>query len=255
MRKRPFTPPVAFRFALDAYSPETIPMERLALYLLELAKLMGETQHVHFDKLERGSTNALAKVDWEAAPKIRKRLAEARVGEGPDEPRVARRRIDDMLVEDNASGELTELADKKYRRLIYFPGARRSKDVDYGPFRQAGTLTGIPIVIGGETEKVPVHLQDRDHIYVCRANRPLAKEIAAYLFQTPIRVDGVGTWFRSRDGEWEMRRFTIHSFKALRRESVAEAAARLQRLPTRIQTDADPIGELIKLTRTAGGKP
>ena len=45
-------------------------MERLALYLLELAKLMGETQHLHFDELEGGSTRAVAKADWEADSEV-----------------------------------------------------------------------------------------------------------------------------------------------------------------------------------------
>jgi hypothetical protein len=247
-------PPVTFRFALDAYSPETIPMERFALYLLEVARLMGETQQVHFSKLEGGSTRAFAVSDWEAAPKIRKRLSEVRVGEGPNEPRLARRRIDEMLVEDNASGELSEMIEQKPHRLIYFRGAKRSVDVDYGPFREPGSLDGVPIVIGGETDMVPVHLQDRDHVHVCRASRPLAKQIATHLFQTPIRVDGIGTWFRSRDGEWEMRRFTIHGFRTLRQESVADVASRLQKIPSRLQASDDPVGELVAMMRSAGEK-
>lgn len=122
----------------------------------------------------------------------------------------------------------------------------------YGPFRQAATIDGVPIVIGGEDDPVPVHLQDRDRVYNCRASRHLARELAAFLFQTPIRATGIGTWFRSRDGEWEMKRFTIQSFIVLRSETVAEAAARLQNLPTRLQKSDDPLSELLSITGDGG---
>ena len=156
-------------------------MERLARYLLELAILMGETQSVHFDRLKSGSTRAVARADWEAAPKIKKRIAEARVNEGPDEPRQAKRRIDDMLIADNASGELADVSGDDRKRLIYFPGAKRTVDVDYGPFRQAATIDGVPIVIGGEDDPVPVHLQDRDRVYNCRLSR-----VSPYGARTPL---------------------------------------------------------------------
>jgi hypothetical protein len=242
------TPPVSFEFTLNAYSPETIPMERLALYLLEVARLMGETQSVHFEKLKGGSTTAVARSNWEAAPKIRKRLTDARANEGPDEARRARRRIDEMLVEDNASGELADVSADARHRLIYFPGAKQTGDVAFGPFQQAGTLDGIPIVIGGEGDPVPVHLEDGDRVYNCLAARHLAKEIAAYLFQVPIRVTGVGTWWRGADGEWERRRFRIQNFALLKDESVGDAVRRIQGLDTNLQTHPDPIAELLTIT-------
>lgn len=43
----------AFKFTLriDAFTPESLPMRRLAQYLLGLAQLMGEPEHVHFDRI------------------------------------------------------------------------------------------------------------------------------------------------------------------------------------------------------------
>lgn len=245
-------PPVSFEFKLEAYSPATIPMERLALYLLEVARLMGETQSVHFKGLETGSTRAIALADWEAAPKIRKRLGDARANEGPDEARAARRRIDQMLVDDNASGEIADTSGHKRKRLIYFPGAKRTVDVDYGPFSQAGTLDGIPIVIGGEGDPVPIHLEDGDRVYNCLASRYLAREIATYLFQTPIRVTGIGTWFRGRGGDWTMKRFRIQTFSVLKSESVADTMKRVHGLDTRLRRHADPIAEVISIGRGQG---
>ena len=170
-------PPVEFTLHIDAYTPETIPMERLAAYLLEWAVLMGETQSVHFDRVDGGSVHPKARVAWEAAPKVRRRIAEARGQEGPSEPRAAIRKIDQMLVQDNASATLYEnRRDAEPAKILYFPGAKAAVNTDYGPFQQAGTLTGVPIVIGGENDPVPVHLQDRDTVHNCRASRDIAKD-------------------------------------------------------------------------------
>ena len=247
---RPMVPPVEFSLRIDAFTPETIPMERLAAYLLEWAALMGETQSVHFVKVRSGSVCPVAEVAWEAAPKVRKRLAEARANEGPAEPRKAKNAIDQMLVEDNASATIWERQqNRRAAKLLYFPGAKAYSSAEYGPFHQPGTLTGVPIVIGGENDPVPVHLEDRNVVYICRANREIAKALAPFLFSAPVRVTGTGTWFRSRTGGWEMRRFMIASFSEIRHETVGEAAERMRAVGGRLHTLRDPVGELRKLQR------
>ena len=45
-----------YRFTIDAYSPETLPMSRLAEYMAEVARLLGKVDQVHFVRLEPGST-------------------------------------------------------------------------------------------------------------------------------------------------------------------------------------------------------
>jgi hypothetical protein len=150
-----------------------------------------------------------------------------------------------MLVEDNTSGELAEVDGEEHRRLIYFPGAKRPAAIEYGPIRQSASIDGIPIMIGGENDPVSIHLQDRSLIRICRATRAIAREMAPHLFQTPIRASGLGTWFRDRDGVWEMRRFVIQSFVVLKVESVSEAARRLQALDTKLSRDPDPVAELM----------
>jgi hypothetical protein len=42
-----------FEFRIAGYTPETIPMERLAKYLAELAKLLGNEKDVHFLKIKK----------------------------------------------------------------------------------------------------------------------------------------------------------------------------------------------------------
>ena len=72
-----------YQFKIDAYTPETIPMARLSEYMGQLALLLGEPAAVHFRKLTRGSTVLNAKIDREAAPKVRDRVVRVRAADAP----------------------------------------------------------------------------------------------------------------------------------------------------------------------------
>jgi hypothetical protein len=237
--------PVQFRLEIKAYSPETIPMERLARYLSNFAKVLGETHSVHFVKLEPGSTVALANVDWEAAPKVRERVTDLRGNEGPKEAIEAKRAIERDLALDNA--EYGNLIDQQGARILHFPGAKRANEPEYGPLNQPGTIDGIPIVVGGHNDPVPVHLDDRGVTHICYASREVAKSLGVNLFTTPVRATGIGSWFRGGDGTWTMRRFTIQSFVSLRRDSVTDATARLQSIEAGWKKLKDPLGRLVAL--------
>ena len=57
-----------FRFTIDRYTPETLPMARLAEYLSQLATLFGEKQAVHLTTSEAegaGATGPWAKVKYD----------------------------------------------------------------------------------------------------------------------------------------------------------------------------------------------
>lgn len=47
--------PHIYRFVIDGLALETLPMARLAAYLADLAKLMGEAKQVHFTDIGEGS--------------------------------------------------------------------------------------------------------------------------------------------------------------------------------------------------------
>ena len=69
---------VELRFKINAYSPTTMPMVRLARYLDNLATVLGETNSVHLVSVEEGSTVPVLTVDWEAYPKLRQPFQGAR---------------------------------------------------------------------------------------------------------------------------------------------------------------------------------
>src|SRR5215469_3602556 len=97
-----------FRFQIDAYSPDTIPLARLSQYLGDLARMMGETANVHLARIDKGSTVPVIRVDWEAEPKVRERIRAVKFNEGPLEAQRAFREINKKLVEDNANGVLID---------------------------------------------------------------------------------------------------------------------------------------------------
>ena len=234
-RKANARKPREFVFKMDvAYSLETLPMNRLAEYMSDIAIILGERKNVHFVSLKGGSVALNIIVDHEAEPKVRNRIRLTKSDDGPPEARNAIRDINRRLAEDDASGVLLDPDEK---RIIPFPGKKRFAQPAIGPIRQPGSLDGIPIVVGGRKDPVPVHLEGfGKEIYICMARRGIAQEIAKYMFETPIRVDGTGSWLRHPDGEWEMRSFTIHDFQEVEEVSLNETVQRLRAIKLPIET-------------------
>jgi hypothetical protein len=232
---------VEYKFKINAFSPETIPMARLADYLSELATLLGEKDSVHFLRVEGGSTVPVIGVEWEAVPKIDHRIGEARVDEGPVEAIRAKHSLERFLVADNAAGELVNPSGT---RILHFPARRRFNQLEYGPIKQETTLDGYIIMVGGERDPVPVHLQDGDTTFNCRASRIVAKRLAPMMFDTKLRVAGAGTYFRNEHGRWEMRRFTIETFTVLKTEALSKTVERLRRIGAAWKTTNDPLSTL-----------
>ena len=231
-----------YKFEIGAYSPGTIPLATLSEYLKDLAALFGEDKFVHFDRLEEGSTTAIVAVEVEAEPKVRKRLRAVKRKDGPPEAMRAAKNIDDRLRMDNTDGAVIDPVESN---LLYFPGVERKVETEYGPLKQAGTIDGVPIVVGGEDEIVSVHLEDQQgHRYICRADRGIAADIGKYLFTHTIRVEGVGRWVRRADGQWYMVGFRIRSFRELPSMSVRDAVQRFRDIPADWKKLADPLGEL-----------
>lgn len=234
-----------YRFLIDAFSPETLPMARLAEYMAELATLIGEEKSVHFVKLEAGSTVLIQSVEWEAVPKVQERIQAVRMKEGPPEAQKAFENLDRKLARDNAKGELR---DQLGANVIQFPGRNRETADFYGPFNQPGVLDGILIRVGGERDPVPVHLEDGvGEVYMCHASRHIARSMAPNIFGPILRVSGTGRWHRTQEGQWEMDRFNISTFDVLRGTTFRNLVNKLRTLPTELRDSDDPIGTLNKI--------
>jgi hypothetical protein len=215
------------RFYVRAYSPDTMPMARLAEYLAELAAILGEPHAVHFVRLEAGSTAVVHKVEKEAAPKVLGRAEAVRRGDGPPEAMKAYRRINTLMRDDNASGALSETSGAV---IIDFPGREETRP-EFSYLTQQGSLDGEVIRVGGVATAVPVLIRESGRVLGgCYADRRLAKQLARRLFE-PVRLFGTGRWNRTEMGGWELERFNIDHFQELSDEPLSSVVAALRAVP------------------------
>lgn len=238
-------------FYIDAYSPDTIPMAKLADYMADFAALLGKENAVHFAGLQEGSTKIAARVEFEDFPKVTTRLHDIRRGNLTKDTAKIFSQIDARLANDNAVGRiLIEEGVGEPAELLAFPGRTREKPQSYGPFNQDGHLDGLLIAVGGKDESISVRLQNGDITYTnCETNRTLARELGKHLFE-PIRIHGTGRWVREADGKWTLMRFRVHRFEVLGTESLRDTVSALRAVRgSGWKKIKDPLAELEDLRR------
>ncbi|MHC2842861.1 hypothetical protein [Bradyrhizobium diazoefficiens] len=236
-----------YQFRIDVYSPATMPMGRLAQYMSELATLLGERDAVHFRGLTKGSTILNARVDREAAPKVRARVVAVRAGDASGDTQRAFNSLNKLLKADNAVGVLRDAAPRGV--VIRFPG--REAVEERFTVKQQGSIDGIVTGIRGKDSSIHITLQsETQQITGCETTRAIAKQLGAKLFE-PVRLFGKGKWTRDADGTWELENFRVESFEALRETQLTDALAALRDIPTEWGDDA--YQELTDMRKGPGG--
>jgi hypothetical protein len=239
-----------FRFNLgDAYTPDTFPMKRLADYLRDIAEMFGEEEHVHFVRLEEGSTIAVARTEVQYVPVVEENIQAVVRGEAPPARLDAYRRTKQRFWEDKVDGYIVN---PRNRKVIEFPSLQATEleavpDLVFGTFAQLDTIEGTPILVGGKQNIVHIHLRDRQgNIGIADADQSLAKRIAEYLFDPNVilRVDGIARYMRHPDGEWERKSFRASDFTLLRVTTIDEDIAKLAAIPAKWKELEDPLHEL-----------
>lgn len=221
---------VEYRFEIDAYTPETIPLGRLAAYMHEIALIMGEMAHVHFDHLEEGSTVVVNRVEREASPKVRQRVTDVRRGEGPVDALRAYHAVNKLLRDDDASATLTSGA-----VILPFPGRDEAKEESVA-VRQRGSLDGKLTGIRGRDETVHLILDvEGKQLSGLYTNPGVAKQLK---WGDVVRVHGTGRWHRDIDGTWSLIDFKVDSFDPLDDVPLTVALDRLRAIPTEWTDDA-----------------
>jgi hypothetical protein len=234
-----------YRFRIDAFSIDSLPMSRLAEYMSGLAKLLGEPERVHFSHIENGSAVLVSTVEYQAAPKVSERLRDVRNGTGPKDALQAFRELDAMLAKDNAVGQLVSPTGAE---IIPFPGRTRPKPVRYGPFREHGSLDGIVIRVGGTGDTIPVHLLNADRLLTCHTTVEVSKRLATHYRAAPVRVYGEGKWIREENGAWTLQEFGIEDFEVLDDSSLLDIVSKLRAVEgSRWGDDADPMKSILEL--------
>lgn len=236
-----------FLLRIKAYTPETIPLDRLAEYMKQFALLLGEQKSVHFSGLTHSSTNVLARVEHEALPVVNMRVRQVQTGIGPAEAMRAFSALDELLANDNASGAVVRLNPEE-EEMLTLPGATRAVPPVFSGITQPTTLDGIVIRVGGTREEIPVHIQTRDGIEShCFATRPLAKEFGKHLFGSDLRFYGDGKWQRDERGRWLLQKFTITRYEEIDSTTHKEAIAELRAIKTRKWDKEGPWRDLDEL--------
>jgi hypothetical protein len=233
-----------FDFRIDAWTPETLPMVRLAEYATCLAKLMGSEAHVHLLKVRRGSAVPEIAIDLTAEPKVRQRLSLVNTADAPDDIKSNWNKVNALLREDNACAVLRV---KHGATILEFPGRKTSLSEEVIVHEQ-GELDGVVIRVGGKDSSVPVWLQgEGGEKLECNATREIAKQLAQYLFEDPVRVAGNAKWRRTKERVWELAGFDIKSFELLDQTPLNELVTTLRAIETEWSSMEDPQAELRRL--------
>ena len=221
--------PVEYVFRIDAFTPDTLPMRRLAAYLSALSKLLGHYEHTHLVSVEPGSAQLVHKVDAVDAPKVETRLQHVRAGEAPREALSARQELDDLLANDNAIGTLTER--DTGRVVVPFQGRNRPKPIHFPPFRENATVQGQIVSIGGRDSTAHAILQDGEVTHTnLSMSRQTAKHLASLLYGPIVRLHGNGRFERQPDGNWKMLDFRVERFEELSDLPIGNALEGVRRI-------------------------
>lgn len=82
---------------IPAFTPDTIPLDRLVEYLSQVAKVIGEPKDVHLNRIEASSTKPVLRVNAAVAPLARQQINAVRNGGGSSIQRAAYTRIRQMV--------------------------------------------------------------------------------------------------------------------------------------------------------------
>lgn len=230
--------PTEYVFRIDAFTPETLPMARLADYLTQLAKLLGHVEHTHFVRVDPGSAQLVHRVDPVDARKVETRLNGVRLGDAAKDALAAQRALDELLLNDNAIGTLTEAASG--RVVVPFVGRNRPKLLGFPSFRQDASIDGQIISIGGKDDTAHAVLQDGGvyHAHISM-KRDLARQMAKLLYGPVVRLHGSGRFERRPDGVWAMLDFRVARFEQLDEKSLSETVSALRGIAGNGLMDAD----------------
>jgi hypothetical protein len=203
---------------IDVFTPDTLPMARLAQYLAQFSELLGHEANVHFSRLMKGSAKCKAFADAQVVPKIRERVESVVDGSAPRQALKAHGAIDDLLAADNAIGGVS----LGKERVIEFPGRRRSHKERIGPVHRSTSIEGQIFSLGGKDNTINVHLRHKDQAYRCEVSIELARKLAPYFLNGAVRLFGQGDWYRV-DSVWQMANFTAIDFVPLESTKLSES--------------------------------
>lgn len=224
---------------LNGQSPDRIAMARLSEYMQQLATMLGQTENVHFARIEKGSTRVVAHVDCGTpAQKVRARISNIRRGRAPKDAMGAYSRINEMLSTDNGTARLTE----RHITVVHFSGARANTDQNV-TLVDSGAITGQLYALSEDRlGEVKARVRPRvGNAVICTADKIIGRELRRYLFE-PVRVHGQGVWIRANPGEWSCQSLHIRDVRPVEDVKLKDAIKALREID--IEWPDDPLDDL-----------
>jgi hypothetical protein len=242
-----------YDFRIDAFTPDKIPLSRLAEYLAELAKLLGNHESVHFRRLKKGSTRVITAIEREAVPKVRMRLQGAADPDAPDDVRKPFRRINEMLREDNATGQFARNDEAQQDVLLRFVGREAFQQPRMGPFTEFMEIDGKIVRVGGKDKTAHVLIEDSEgRVWPVTVTKEFAVQLAPLIFNTPVRIGGNARWERNELGEWILLGFRAKEWRALEPDDLATAIGKLREIDAEWKSEEDPFALVENLREDPG---
>lgn len=232
-----------FRWVLKGHTPETLPMARLAEYMQEVARLLGEPRSVFCLRIEKSSVAAVCKAATpEVGGKVSARVDAVRIGKSTIEARNAYNKINEMLCEDNATAFLK----KNSAIIIKFPGIVE-RNTDPLVVSDYGSVDGYLYMLSQSKDGFRARLRIDESTLNCTVKGSALQDMKDLLFET-VRVSGQGRWQRNDDGIWHPISLCIDAAKLLKRSSLKQAVKDLQSID--LDWPEDPLGILSDLNLT-----
>ena len=181
-----------FRLHIEKYTPETIPFKRLMEYLFQLEKIF-DSEDIRFIKVAKGSAAPEFLIRNEESYKI-----EAKINALMDLSNPEYCKIFKLLQEDKTDAYFT----KNNKRILEIKSANDNL-LKYD-IKQSEEIYGYVMKVGGIDDTVALgikDLYDETIYYNCTTTKSIAKEIAKYLFETPVKLSGVANWMKVGDSK------------------------------------------------------
>jgi len=215
-----------FEFTVPGYTPETMPLDRLIEYLNQLMVILGNPSDLHLVDIKRSSTKPVLVMPHHAAVKAKQRARETWEGGGSVRARQAYQRIRRMVSDD---GGKPAILTTRQATILEFPSVDLGADQEISSVRQSSSISGELIRVGGDGEFDQVLLKDLSGEVVsgCFATKEVAKQLAKCLHEQ-VRLSGIASWHRDRQGVWQIARMKVQTFETLDASTISEALKEIQ---------------------------
>ena len=211
-------------------NPDQITMDRLGMYMLDLAELIGKENRPIFKGIKNASTGLKVSVADDRIEYVDSRIKEA-ANDPESKPGKLIQKLDSMLAVDGiARAELLDAGDN----VIYLFRQHIEPVKELIKVQQAGTVDGVVTGLVGADNTMHLHLRDRfdrDLKLIVR-NERLARDLLLNFRSGSVRLSIHGTWIRGDSGWYpEANKCSVDGFEILSDSSLIDIFSEIKAIP------------------------